>query len=88
MQIPYVSAVVDIVKKAKLWEESSRRMQDSDRHPHYDALKNLLATGRENPIKLNLLAQLESRHTAAKAWIDRAQRTFMKKNSTLNLMEV
>ena len=63
-------------------------MQDSDKHPHYDALKTMLASGRPIPIKLDLLAQLESRFAAAKGWVDRAARTFIKKNSNIGLLEV
>ena len=88
VQVPFVSVVADTIKRAKAWDKSSQCLQDSDRHPHYDTLKNLLVTGRDIPIKLDLLAQLESRNAAAKAWIDRALRTFMKKNSTQELMEV
>lgn len=86
--MPYVSVVNEVIMKAKTWDERSQCLQDSDKHPHYDTLKNLLVTGRDIPVKLDLLAQLESRNAAAKAWIDRAVRTFIKKNSTLELMEV
>lgn len=88
VQIPYISVVRDAIKSACLWEEKSRGVQDSDKHPHYDGLKRLLQTGRDIPVKLELLAQLESRHAAAKAWMDRATRTFIKKNSGQDLMEV
>jgi len=37
---------------------------------------------------LELLAHLESRHAAAKAWIDRTSRAFFKKNGGQDLMEV
>lgn len=62
--------------------------QDSDKLPHYDSLKNMLSTGRPIPVKLDLLAQLESRYAAAKAWVDRAGRTFLKKNPSSSLLEV
>lgn len=88
VQIPYISVVQDAIKSACMWEEKSRCMQESDKHPHYDTLKRLLSMGRDIPVKLDLLAQLESRHAAAKAWIDRATRTFIKKNTTQDLMEV
>ena len=63
-------------------------IQDNDHHPHYDYLKCLLASGRPIAVKLDLLAQLESRHAAAKGWVDRAGRTFIKKNSVVTLLEV
>ena len=63
-------------------------LQDNDSHPHYDDLKAMLSSGRPIAVKLDLLAQLESRHAAAKGWVDRAARTFIKKNSTNSLLEV
>ena len=88
VQIPYVAVVQDAIRSAHLWEEKSRSIQDSDNHPTYDTLKSLLSVGRDIPVKLELLAQLESRHAAAKAWIDRTARAFFKKNTGQGLMEV
>ena len=48
----------------------------------------MLSLGRPIPVKLDLLAQLESRYAAAKAWVDRAGRTFLKKNPNSSLLEV
>ena len=79
-------------EKATLLDESRRSspppQQDSDKLPHYDTLKHMLSLGRPIPVKLDLLAQLESRYAAAKAWVDRAGRTFLKKNPNSSLLEV
>ena len=59
-----------------------------DKDPHFDLLKELLSSSRPIPVRLDQLPQVESRYSAAKAWIDRAGRTFLKKNSTCSLIEV
>lgn len=44
--------------------------------------------GRPIPVRLEQLPQMESQVAAARAWRDRAARTFLKKNSNSNLLEV
>ena len=88
VQLPLVSTLSETLEDARGWCHEAQVMQDSDRHPHYDTLKRMLAAGRPLPIKLSLLAQLESRFAAAKGWVDRAVRTFMKKNSNWSVLEV
>ncbi len=88
VQLPTMSSVMDAIESANRWSKQAQAIQDCDKHPHYDTLKSMLTTGRPVPIKLNLLAQLESRFAAAKGWVDRAARTFLKKNSNLSVLEV
>ncbi len=88
VQLPSVSTVTEALEQASQWSRQAQALQDSDKHPHYDTLKTMLASGRPIPVKLDLLAQLESRFAAAKAWVDRAGRTFLKKNSNYSLLEV
>ena len=44
--------------------------------------------GRPIPVRLEQLPQMESQVAAARAWRDRAARTFIKKNSAASLLEV
>ena len=88
VHLPSESSVMEALETASQWSRQAQALQDSDKHPHYDTLKTMLASGRPIPVKLELLAQLESRFAAAKAWVDRAARTFLKKNSTFSLLEV
>lgn len=88
VHLPSVSSLTDVLDTANQWSRQAQALQDSDKHPHYDTLKTMLSSGRPIPIKLDLLAQLESRFAAAKAWVDRAARAFLKKNSNLSLLEV
>jgi histone demethylase JARID1 len=53
-----------------------------------DALELLVNKGRNIPVRLELLPQLESQLSGAKTWKDRTARTFLRKNSHYTLMEV
>jgi hypothetical protein len=53
-----------------------------------DALELLVNKGRNIPVRLDLLPQLESQLSGAKTWKDRTARTFLRKNSHYTLMEV
>jgi hypothetical protein len=88
VQLPSRSLLEEGLGRAAEWRRQAQLLQDNDSHPHYDHLKSLLASGRPIAVKLDLLAQLESRHAAAKGWVDRAGRTFIKKNSVVSLLEV
>ena len=44
--------------------------------------------GRPIPVRLEQLPQMESQVAAARAWRDRAARTFLKKNTSATLLEV
>ena len=88
VQLPTVQVVCDMLDRAEEWSKDAQQIQDSDSIPHLDKLKSMLASGRPIPVKLELLAQLESRFAAAKGWVDRAARTFLKKTSNCSLLEV
>jgi len=51
-------------------------------------LEALVVKGRPIPVRLEQLPQMESQVAAARAWKDRTSRTFVKKGSNKQLMEV
>ena len=55
---------------------------------HWDALKRMLSLSQLIPVNQDLLAELESRYTAAKTWVDKASQVFLKKNTSGFLLEV
>lgn len=65
-----------------------RPLQNDDYYPYLDVLESLVMRGRPIPVRLEQLPQMESQVAAARAWRDRAARTFLKKNSTASLLEV
>ena len=62
--------------------------QNDDYYPYLDVLEALVMRGRPIPVRLEQLPQMESQVAAARAWRDRAARTFLKKNSSATLLEV
>ena len=48
----------------------------------------MLNKGRPIAVRLEQLDVIESQVTAAKSWRERTARTFLKKNSTLSLVDV
>ena len=63
-------------------------VQKAENFPYMDALELLVNKGRNIPVRLDLLPQLESQLSGAKTWKDRTARTFLRKNSHYTLMEV
>ena len=68
VQLPTVQVICDMLDRyrAEEWSKEAQLIQDRDVTPHFDKLKVMLASGRPIPVKLELLAQLESRFAAAK----------------------
>ena len=84
----HAQVICDMLDCAEEWSKEAQLIQDSDTTPHFDQLKSMLASGRSISVKLELLAQLESRFAAAKGWVDRAARTFLKKTSNNSVLDV
>lgn len=62
--------------------------QSDKNYPYLDVLETLVFRGRPIPVRLEDLPQMESQIAAARAWKDRAGRTFIKKGSAQPLIEV
>lgn len=62
--------------------------QNGDHYPCLDDLEGLVAVGRDLPVRLEELRQLEVQVGTAHSWRDKASRTFLKKNSCYTLLEV
>ncbi|CAJ0934564.1 unnamed protein product [Ranitomeya imitator] len=61
---------------------------NGDHYPCLDDLEGLVAVGRDLPVKMDELHQLEVQVAAAHSWRDKATKTFLKKNSCYTLLEV
>lgn len=53
-----------------------------------DDLEGLVAIGRDLPVKMEELKQLELQVASAHSWREKASKTFLKKNSQHSLLEV
>ncbi|KAG7252973.1 hypothetical protein CRUP_013487, partial [Coryphaenoides rupestris] len=57
-------------------------------YAYLEQLESLLARGRSIPVRLEPFGQVEAQVGSARAWRERTARTFLKKNSTYNLLQV
>lgn len=62
--------------------------QNGDHYPCLDDLEGLVAVGRDLPVGLEELRQLELQVLMAHSWREKASKTFLKKNSCYTLLEV
>jgi len=86
--LPNVNALKEALKKGKEWSERVDKIQNDDYYPYYDILEALVMRGRPIPVRLEQLPQMESQVAAARAWKDRTARTFLKKGSSKQLIEI
>ncbi|XP_054718406.1 lysine-specific demethylase 5A-like [Uloborus diversus] len=86
--LPNVLQLTDAVKKAKDWIAKVQAVQSGAHNPYLEVLEYLVTKGRPIPIHLEQLSQIEAHVEAAKAWREKTARTFLKKNSCYNLIEV
>ena len=61
--------------------------QSGEHFPYLDILECMVVRGRSVPVRLEQLAQVESQVAAARAWRDRAGRTYLKKNTSYTLLD-
>lgn len=64
------------------------RPQNGEHYPCLDDLEGLVAVGRDLPVQMEELRQLELQVASAHSWREKASKTFLKKNSLQSLLEV
>lgn len=62
--------------------------QNGEHYPCLDDLEGLVAIGRDLPVRMEELRQLELQVASAHSWREKASKTFLKKNSQHSLLEV
>lgn len=62
--------------------------KNGEHYPCLDDLEGLVAIGRDLPVKMEELKQLELQVASAHSWREKASKTFLKKNSQHSLLEV
>lgn len=62
--------------------------QNGEHYPCLDDLEGLVAIGRDLPVYMEELRQLELQVASAHSWKDKASKTFLKKSSPHSLLEV
>uniref|UniRef100_A0A8C3NI35 [histone H3]-trimethyl-L-lysine(4) demethylase n=1 Tax=Geospiza parvula TaxID=87175 RepID=A0A8C3NI35_GEOPR len=86
--LPNIQALKEALGKARAWIADVEEIQNGDHYPCLDDLEGLVAVGRDLPVRLEELRQLEVQVGTAHSWRDKASRTFLKKNSCYTLLEV
>uniref|UniRef100_A0A8C3PSX7 [histone H3]-trimethyl-L-lysine(4) demethylase n=1 Tax=Calidris pygmaea TaxID=425635 RepID=A0A8C3PSX7_9CHAR len=86
--LPNIQALGEALAKARAWIADVEEIQNGDHYPCLDDLEGLVAVGRDLPVRLEELRQLELQVGTAHSWRDKASRTFLKKNSCYTLLEV
>ncbi|XP_021558366.1 lysine-specific demethylase 5D isoform X5 [Neomonachus schauinslandi] len=88
VHLPNIKALKDALAKAHAWIADVDEIQNGDHYPCLDDLEGLVAVGRDLPVGLEELRQLELQVLTAHSWREKASKTFLKKNSCYTLLEV
>ncbi|UYV65125.1 KDM5A [Cordylochernes scorpioides] len=83
-----VRVLSEVVQRAKAWVSKVESLLSNSTFPYHDVLRYLLSRARPLPVRLDPLPSIEANVEAARAWLERTSRTFLKKNSTYTLLEV
>ncbi|KAM9324218.1 lysine-specific demethylase 5C [Gastrophryne carolinensis] len=88
VQLPNTLSLKEALCKARAWSADVDEIQSGDHYPCLDDLEGLVAVGRDLPVKMEELHQLEVQVATAHSWRDKAAKTFLKKSSSYTLLEV
>uniref|UniRef100_A0AAQ4P1J0 [histone H3]-trimethyl-L-lysine(4) demethylase n=1 Tax=Gasterosteus aculeatus aculeatus TaxID=481459 RepID=A0AAQ4P1J0_GASAC len=89
VKLPNILALQDCLTRAQAWVTDLEEIQVNGEHyPCLDDLEGLVAIGRDLPVFMEELRQLELQVASAHSWRDKATKTFLKKSSQHSLLEV
>ncbi|KAM6149263.1 lysine-specific demethylase 5C-like [Rhynchocyon petersi] len=88
VHLPNIQALKEALSKAQAWIADVNEIQNGDHYPCLDDLEGLVAVGRDLPVGLEELKNLELQVLTAHSWREKASKTFLKKNSCYTLLEV
>ncbi|KAM8830696.1 lysine-specific demethylase 5C isoform 1-T1 [Synchiropus picturatus] len=88
VRLPNILALQDCLSRARAWVTDLEEIQNGEHYPCLDDLEGLVAIGRDLPVFMEELRQLELQVTSAHSWRDKASKTFLKKSSQHSLLEV
>lgn len=82
------SMLEDALKKAKEWLATVEILQTNEHYPYFHTLENVVNRGKNIPFQLEELKRMEEHLVSARGWKQKTSRTFLKRNSCLELFEV
>ena len=90
--LPSLTVLREAMRKAKEWMTKAKSLKVTSQDPAFpylETLEALVAKGRPLPVKLEpMLTNLETQVASCRAWRERTARVFLKKNSSLTLLDV
>uniref|UniRef100_A0A3Q3QWB4 [histone H3]-trimethyl-L-lysine(4) demethylase n=2 Tax=Monopterus albus TaxID=43700 RepID=A0A3Q3QWB4_MONAL len=88
VKLPNILSLQDCLTRARAWVTDLEEIQNGEHYPCLDDLEGLVAIGRDLPVFMEELRQLELQVASAHSWRDKASKTFLKKSSQHSLLEV
>uniref|UniRef100_H3BWZ7 [histone H3]-trimethyl-L-lysine(4) demethylase n=1 Tax=Tetraodon nigroviridis TaxID=99883 RepID=H3BWZ7_TETNG len=88
VKLPNIMALQGCLSRARAWATDLEEIQNGEHYPCLDDLEGLVAIGRDLPVYMEELRQLELQVASAHSWKDKASKTFLKKSSPHSLLEV
>lgn len=88
VKLPNILALQGCLNRARAWVTDLEEIQNGEHYPCLDDLEGLVAIGRDLPVFMEELRQLELQVASAHSWRDKASKTFLKKSSQHSLLEV
>ncbi|KAL7398186.1 hypothetical protein ABVT39_005739 [Epinephelus coioides] len=88
VKLPNILALQACLTRARAWVTDLEEIQNGEHYPCLDDLEGLVAIGRDLPVFMEELRQLELQVASAHSWRDKASKTFLKKSSQHSLLEV
>ncbi|KAM4572113.1 lysine-specific demethylase 5C [Fundulus diaphanus] len=88
VKLPNIEALRGCLTRARAWVTDLEEIQNGEHYPCLDDLEGLVAIGRDLPVLMEELRQLELQVASAHSWRDKATKTFLKKSSQHTLLEV
>ncbi|XP_061702363.1 lysine-specific demethylase 5C isoform X1 [Syngnathoides biaculeatus] len=88
VKLPNIQALQGCLSRARAWVTDLEEIQNGEHYPCLDDLEGLVAVGRDLPVVMEELRQLEVQVASAHSWRDKASKTFLKKTSQHSLLEV
>lgn len=85
--LPAEAELSDAINRAKEWLKQLEEINSAEYYPYYSTMEELIRKGNYISLKLEEVGRLESYLQAASAWKEKTSRTFLRKSTTLNLID-
>lgn len=85
--LPTESVLTDALNSVKHWMKSLDEINAAEFYPYIDIIENLIQKGRTIPLPIPDVTDLEQYVLAAYSWKEKTCRTFLRKNSSVSLMD-